>query len=135
MAQAKKISRYLQSHDLVNYHGNEFTSDDVIRYLRNALAHYNIEVESDNGIVSSVKLWGVNAPDKTLCKEADACDNPRCRPKQYKENDDGAICTFLFTVDQLYDFTLFVIEQALSRISDDVCAECPYPFLRQSENQ
>ncbi len=133
MAKSKKIANYLKSHNLVDYHGNEFSSDDVVRYLRNALAHYNIKVESYNKKVSSVKLWGVNAPDKTLCKAAVACENPKCRPKQYKVNSYGEICTFTFTVDQLYDFTHFVIEQALSLIPDNVCNDCNYRHLIQQE--
>ena len=133
MAKSKKIVNFLKSHNIVDYHGNEFTSDEVVRYLRNALAHYNITVESNNSKVSSVKLWGVNAPDKALCKEAVACENPKCRPKQYISNTHGEICTFTFTVDQLYDFTQFVIEQALSLIPNDVCDNCEYRRLMQQK--
>lgn len=124
LVKAKIIAQYLRDHNIVCCHNNIFDSDDIVRYLRNSLAHYNVAVEKENEKISKVVLWGINQPDKTICKIT--CEEPKCRPKQYKADTNGAICSFRFTVKELETFTLFVIDHVLGCISNDVCVECKY---------
>lgn len=120
------IVRYLREHNIVDDHGNDFDTDTIIRCLRNALAHYNLQVESSGNQISRIKLWSINRPYKTLCKTEDACKEPRCYPMQYKTDDEGAICTFELTMKQLRDFTDMVMDHAMERMAEDKCNGCPY---------
>lgn len=123
---SKKLAKYLQDNKLVDSCGNEFYPDDFVRYFRNALAHFNFKVNPDpyRKKIEGIKLWGVNAPNKAICKSP--CDCQKCVPKQYKENSDGAICVFNFTEDQLRSFVNFVIDLALEALGDDICKKCKY---------
>ena len=119
------VAQYLKDNGLVNLHGNNFNSDDILRYLRNGLAHYNIEVIDDSGEISRVKIIAKNLPDKAKCDPP--CENPKCIPVQYNQVND-AICTFEFTVEQLRVFTNFVIDLMLpSEVT--LCADCKYKQL------
>ena len=123
---AKKIVSYLEDYGLVNTNGNEFDPDTILRCLRNALAHFNVEVESFDKKVSSIKLWAINRPNKTVCKPEHACNNPQCIPKQYATNKNGEICTFVFTMSELREFTHFVIDHVLDRLPSNICKSCPH---------
>lgn len=127
---AKKIARYLQEHGIVSTCGNEFQSDDMIRYLRNGLAHFNIEVNSDaaqDKQIRNIKIWAQNLKPKPRCKNP--CERPQCIPHQYCEKKDdvnNAICEFTFTIESLKAFTDFIIENVLNTLEDDVCYNCQY---------
>lgn len=125
-AKAKEIVKHLEKYGVVDVHDNNFDPDAIVRCLRNALAHFNVEVESYNGIVSSIKLWAINRPKKTVCKIENACKDPRCIPKQYNATENGEICTFCFSMSELREFTYFVIDHALSLLADDICEDCKY---------
>ena len=120
----KRIVQYLDARNIVDRHGNDFSCDDVIRYLRNSLAHYNIEVENDLGYISRVRLWGKNPPPKALCKSP--CEKPLCIPEQFQANENGEICTFDFSTSELREFTIFVIQSVLEILTDDICQSCKY---------
>lgn len=124
---AKEVAKYLEGNGNVDLHGNQFSSDDIIRWLRNALAHYNIRVEYARNKISSIRLWAINRESKTICKQP-PCKEPKCIPPQYKE-DHGEICTFTFTMAELREFTYFVVGRALNRLPDDICLNCNYNHL------
>lgn len=111
---SKTIVPYLTEHGLVDYCGNQFQKDDVLRYLRNSLAHFNVKVASDpyGKRIESIKLWGINSTEEVT--------------EKYKENKAGAICEFRFTVEQLRDFTYFIIESVLNGLPDGICHDCKY---------
>lgn len=124
----KELVSYLKKEKIVDVHGNEFNDDDIARYLRNALAHYNIEVTDDPywQKIEQIRLWGINIEDYIKCKEP--CSNPKCKPKQYKfdENDKHkAICTFTFTVPQLQKCVDVVTDKMLNN-NEDICKNCKY---------
>ena len=121
---SKRVVNYLDELNAIDSHGNSFNSDDIVRYLRNSLAHYNVEVESDNGVISKVKMWGINQPSKAICNPP--CENPRCLPKQYKSNSNGEICTFILSLNDLREFTYFILSEALSAIPSTECAGCTH---------
>ena len=123
-AKAKKIAQYLKDRNLVDVHGNDFDSDAIVRCLRNALAHFNVDVEPYNGSISSIKLWAINRPGKTVCKPENACEDPQCIPRQYKANENGEICTFYFSMSELREFTYFVVDHALRLLDDSICEGC-----------
>lgn len=124
---AKPISKWLHENGVVKTHGNEFYPDDIVRYLRNGLAHLNIEVENNvqnsEKIIGSIKINAKNQPSKSLCKVR--CSDPKCLPKQYLE-EGGSICTFAFSINQLKEFTDFVIKFALEVLPNEICKDCPY---------
>ena len=113
---------------------NEFNGDDIMRYLRNALAHFNIRVSGDqNEKISTIQLWGINPKERPICKEP--CANPLCIPKQFKERSvissttgehAKAVCIFTFSTDGLKEFTEQIISYALSILPKDICSSCIY---------
>ena len=121
---SKKVVNYLDDIKAIDRQGNSFTSDDIVRYLRNSLAHYTVAVESDNKVISKVKLWGINQPSKASCDSP--CENQRCLPKQYESNSNGEICTFIFSIKDLREFTYFILSEALSAIPSTKCAGCAH---------
>ena len=121
---AKDICKFLDENNIVDKHGNSFNSDDILRYLRNSLAHFNIKTDSLNGSISEIKFWGRNQEEKTICKEP--CDNPQCIPKQFSSNENGEICTFIFSIEKLKEFTGFVMKYILKKSTSEVCAKCRY---------
>lgn len=126
LAKAKKIAKYLKDHNLVDVHNNIFNADDIIRCLRKALAHYNVKIENESHMISSIKLWSINRPNKPICKTECIWIPPRCLPTQYNANADGEICTFVFSMPELRSFTYYVIDQALSIASKSICSDCEY---------
>ncbi len=124
---SSKISNWLLDNGIINNCGNEFNSDDYIRYLRNGLAHFNIQVEDKveggSRIIDKVLISAKNQEAKSMCKMT--CEVPKCIPKQFKiENE--SICIFVFTTDQLRLFTLFMIEYVLQVLPNDKCYKCGY---------
>lgn len=115
-----KVIPFLKENGIVDDHNNGFTNDDIARYLRNALAHFHIEVAPDpyNKRIEQIKLWGQNEPNKPRCEEP--CTQPRCLPDQYNTNAQGEICSFTFSIDQLRQFVDLVTDVA--NIKD--CAFC-----------
>lgn len=126
MIKAKQIVEYLNNKGVIETYGNAFNSDDIVRCLRNALAHFNVMVESYNGKVTYIRLWAKNQPKKTICKSDNACDTPKCIPRQYLEDENGEICTFVFTLRMLREFTFYVIEHTLTLLPREVCSDCEY---------
>lgn len=115
-----KAIPFLKENGIVDVHNNCFNNDDIARYLRNALAHFNIDIAPDpyNKRIERIKLWGQNEPNKPRCKEP--CAQPRCLPHQYITNEEGAICSFTFSVQQLRQFVDLVTNSA----SIEECAFC-----------
>lgn len=115
-----KVISFLKENGIADVHNNNFTNDDIARYLRNALAHFNIDVAPDpyNKRIEQIKLWGQNEPNKPRCKEP--CAQPRCLPQQYIANAEGEICSFTFSVEQLRKF----VDLVTDAVSIDNCAFC-----------
>lgn len=123
---AKRISNYLCENEIVNTCGNKFTTDDIARYLRNGLAHFNVEVNSGATLdkqIRNIKIWAENVKKQPKCEPP--CETPKCLPVQYKE-ENGAICVFSFTIDSLKAFTDFLIKEVMQTLDDNVCHGCPY---------
>ena len=118
------IARYLEERHIVTKHENSFNSDDIVRYLRNSLAHYNIKVNKGSENISHIKLWGINPPDKTICKHP--CESPKCVQFQYNSNENNEIITFDFDINQLRDFTKFIINSVLEILDSNICIGCKY---------
>lgn len=122
----RKFAEYLRSQDIVDCCGNEFNDDDILRYLRNAIAHQNIYVSNDayGKKIESIRLHAQNLPNKPACKNP--CDSPNCYPRRYNENDYGAICVFLFSPNQLRDITEMMLNYILETLDESSCESCPY---------
>ena len=120
---SKKILGWLAENDIVDKCGNDFSSDDTARYLRNGLAHFNIKIIEENGIIQRIRFDAKNRVDKTICKNP--CSNPKCISKKLKEKDE-AICIFDFSKEQLNEFTQFIVEEVLSNLPSDICKKCKY---------
>ena len=123
---SKDIVKWLKDNSILDQHGNDFDSDAIVRCLRNSLAHFNINVEAYNEEISSIKLWAINCAAKTICKGENRCNDPKCIPTQYRVNDNGEICTFIFSMHQLREFTNFVINHVLGRLPNDICKKCKH---------
>ena len=95
-----KMIPFLKENNIVNDYNNCFTSEDIARCLRNALAHFNVEIANDpyGKRIETIRLWSKNLPTKECCKEP--CASPKCIPIQYNANTTGSICTFVFSVSQ-----------------------------------
>lgn len=115
-----KAIPFLKDNNIVDTHNNRFSNDDIARYLRNALAHFNIYVAPDpyDKRIELIKLWGQNEPDKPHCKEP--CAQLRCLPQQYNANTEGEICSFTFSVEQLRQF----VDLVTDAVNIDNCAFC-----------
>lgn len=129
----KNIAKYLEAQNVLDTCGNEYKTDDIIRYLRNGLAHFNIKVTSDRGVmgqISDIKISAKNLKVKPKCQNP--CETLQCQPQQYQEKD-GAICIFNFNVKLLRDFTNYMIDAVLKALADDVCKGCPYQENNKDE--
>jgi hypothetical protein len=120
---------WLDENNIFNKHGNEFNCDDIVRYLRNGLAHFNIKVNNDEEKnISEIVIFAKNQDDAPPKSCTELCDDPKCKPKQFNADQDGSICTFSFTVKQLKDFTFSVIDSVLKDLSSDtrgqMCNSC-----------
>ena len=115
-----KVVPFLVDNNIVDTYNNPFNKDDIARYLRNALAHFNIKVSSDpyNKRIEQIVLWGKNEPNKPRC--ANPCSQPQCLAEQFKESAEGAICSFKFSINQLRQFVNLVAEV----VSAEECAFC-----------
>ena len=120
-----KIIPFLKERNIVDVHNNEFLNDDIARYLRNALAHFNIEISNDpyGKRIETIRLWSKNSPDKAHCKVP--CESPKCISPQYNSDECGAICSFVFTVAQLKEYVNLVTDIALNE-DCPFCATCQY---------
>lgn len=114
---AKKIVPALEGYAKIDRCGNVFNKDDILRYLRNALAHFNIKVSSDSyhKKIECIQLWAINNDNVTT---------------QYRAKSNGAICEFTFSTKGLKDFTEYMIETVLKTFEDkpstNICENCPY---------
>lgn len=123
-----KVAAHLRENKLVDECGNRFEPDQMVRYLRNSLAHFNMEVASDPyGNLETVCLWGINASNYAKCSQP--CSQLRCIPEQFKEKEIQvsagnvkAICIFKFSVEELHEFVAFIYELVIG--NDTMCAEC-----------
>ena len=120
-AKSSEISKWLTDHGIVDNCGNQHNCDDIVRYLRNGLAHYNISVTGDP--IKDIRIEAKNLPVRAACKEP--CTATKCIPTPLKEVN-RSICTFNFTIKTLKEFTEFLIEHSLQQIPDDICNQCPY---------
>ena len=115
---AKTVVPNLEDYAQIDRCGNVFNKDDILRYLRNALAHFNIKVSPDphHKRIECVQLWAINSDDVT-------------KP-QYKAKSNGAICEFTFSIKGLKDFTEYMIETVLKTFEDkpstNICENCLY---------
>ncbi len=122
----KQIVDKLEALNTVNKCGNELNPDDIVRYLRNGLAHFNLKVDNGNckdGNIQQIEIWAKNLPDKPKCKTP--CEDPKCLPPQYNELN-GAICKFIFSVSTLKQFTEYMIELLLNTLDGSACKDCKY---------
>jgi len=117
------FTKWLEENGIVDKHGNDYNLDDVVRYLRNGLAHFNIKVNGDEGKIENVRITAKNLKERPICKQP--CDNPRCVPRQFTKNN-GSICTFSFSVDQLVRFMKLVINDSLMDHEIMRCEDCPH---------
>lgn len=123
----KKLGDFLRKNNIVYTCGNEFTQDDLIRYLRNGLAHFNVEVtpsKKENNI-DRIEIYAKNLAPTRWCIESCTCTCSKRFPRSYNESN-GKICIFTFSVEKLKEFTNYVITSALEAIPDSVCNSCPY---------
>ena len=122
---SSKIIPVLKEKEIVDLHNNDFTNDDIARYLRNALAHFNIEISNDpyGNKIEQIRLWSKNCFVNKKCK--DPCSNPKCIPIKYNSDKNGEICTFVFTVKQLKEYVEVVTNIALENPSL-FCETCKY---------
>lgn len=117
------LATWLKENKIVDVHDNDYTSDDIVRYLRNGLAHFNIQVNEDGTEISTVRITANNLRKGPICKQP--CKNPKCQPKQFKDYK-GSICTFDFSVVQLKEFAQKVINSSLENYPKMECVSCPY---------
>lgn len=114
---------WLEKNNIVDKQENDYNHDDIIRYLRNGLAHFNIQVNGDGEKITTVLITAKNLKKEPICKQP--CEKPKCVPRQLNEKK-GSICTFSFSVDQLKKFTEFVIKNSLKCHGIMRCENCPY---------
>jgi hypothetical protein len=122
----------LEKIQVVNKHGNKFGCDEVVRYLRNGLAHLNIIVEPSDGSEGEITKVIIYAKEQTACNN-DPCANPKClKLKQGcidPNIDIKSICTFTFPIkpdNELRKFVDFFVKHALQCLGDEICTDCRY---------
>ena len=120
---SKKIEKWLRENIRIDGCGNEFNSDELVRCLRNGLAHFNIMVESNNEKISLININAKNVLYKSCFNYS--CENSNITNKNYLESD-GYILRFFFTVQQLKKFTQFIVDIALDVMKNDKCELCKY---------
>ncbi|MCL2220504.1 MAG: HEPN family nuclease [Chitinispirillia bacterium] len=130
---SKKMVNWLNERSIIDMHGNEFNTDEIVQYLRNGLAHFNIKIDdsaalSERAEITGISIFGINEDDKVKCKSP--CEIRKCKPRQYQTNncdnnssDKNSICTFRFTVKKLEEFTLDVINSALEKLDKSACSQ------------
>lgn len=119
---SRHVVRYLEEQGILCKCGNEFSNDDIVRCLRNGLAHSHLKINSnasEENKIDRVLIWAINS---TL---EDA--------EQYNEVDiEGAkgICKFEFKIsedkNQLKEFAEFMFAEAQKKIPDGLCRDCQY---------
>ena len=126
----KALSEWLHENAIVNSLENDFNHDDIVRMLRNGLAHLNIEINSaarEEKNISSVLISAKGIRPETAKPHcAYPCDEQKCISKGLILDENNNICIFTFSVNQLNTFTKFVIDAVLSTMPDDICVGCPY---------
>lgn len=131
---ATKIAEWLKEKEIVNKIDNDFSPDDLVRMLRNGLAHFNIEVNGNantEGQISNIIISAKAASEKPHCKNP--CQEKKCIPTGLNRDADNNICKFSFTLEQLREFTKHTIEYALHTLPD-VCEDCTYKENLQWDN-
>lgn len=56
----RPLADWLKKNEIVNKQGNDYNCDDIIRYLRNGLAHFNLQVNGNEGQIENVRITAKN---------------------------------------------------------------------------
>lgn len=112
---SKPLLKYLTENKIINTCDNEFNPDGIIRNLRNGLAHLNIEVEESNEQIETILIYTKKYRGKRTCPK---CNSEIDTSQQFNvcNGYDDYICIFTFSVDELKNFTHFVIDSVLKSL-------------------
>lgn len=141
---SKTIESWLNDEAVrIEKYENIITSDEMVQFLRNGLAHFNILVDpegADNDpekdSISRICIYALDRVPKK-CKDCERLVKRKWNHGKLKGNE-NVICSFEFTVEQLRRFVDWVYElQSKSffirtDIDEDIkkmCAKCPYDLV------
>lgn len=122
---------------------NIITSDEMVQFLRNGLAHFNILVDpegADNDpekdSISRICIYALDRLPKK-CKDCERLVKRKWNHGKLKGNE-NVICSFEFTVEQLRRFVdlvyklqskSFSIRTDIDKDIKKMCAKCPYDLV------
>lgn len=122
---------------------NIITSDEMVQFLRNGLAHFNILVDPEGAdddpekdSISRICIYALDLVPKK-CKDCERLVKRKWKHGKLKDNE-NAICSFEFTVEQLRRFVDLVYKlqsesfSIRTDIDEDIkkmCAKCPYDLV------
>lgn len=123
------IARWLEENKNVFTGKNDFKPADILRNLRNGLAHFNMKDFESDGHIREIIIWS-----HKCYREGD--DE---KPIEFKQFDYGegetqiekVVCVFAFSVEQLGAFAEMLMDEVLSETPDDCCKDCPY-YLKET---
>lgn len=141
---SKTIESWLSDEAVrIEKYGNDITSDEMVRFLRNGLAHFNILIDPEGAdgdpekdSISRICIYALDqVPER--CKDCECLVKREWKHGKLKNNE-NVICSFEFTVEQLRRFVDWVYElqsKSFSKRTDidedmkKMCAKCPYDLV------
>lgn len=141
---SKTIESWLNDEAVrIEKYENIITSDEMVQFLRNGLAHFNILVDpegADNDpekdSISRICIYALDRVPKK-CKDCERLVKRNWNHGKLKGNE-NVICSFEFTVEQLRRFVDLVYKlqsksfSIRTDIDEDIkkmCAKCPYDLV------
>ncbi len=115
---------------------NKITSDEMVQFLRNGLAHFNILVDPEGAdddpekdSIARICIYALDQVPKK-CKDCERLVKRKWTHRKLKDNE-NVICSFEFTVEQLRRFVDLVYKLQSESFSDikKMCAKCPYDLV------
>lgn len=141
---SKTIESWLNDEAVrIEKYENIITSDEMVQFLRNGLAHFNILVDPEGAdddpekdSIARICIYALDqVPEK--CKDCERLVKRKWKHGKLKDNE-NVICSFEFTVEQLRRFVDLVYElqsksfSIRTDIDEDIkkmCAKCPYDLV------
>lgn len=121
------LAKWLDENSIVDSGDNTFKFAQILRNLRNGLAHFNMKVFESEGHIIKIAIWSYDCCRESKCEgeEKEGAYKKFCK----YEGDakiKNAICIFTFSVMQLNTFAEMVMDTVLSEMPDACCKDCQY---------
>lgn len=111
----------VQNNGYCNYYGKEYTPFDLIRFLRNSIAHFNVDTVSQDGQIIAFSFFAYEM--NQFCEEIEA----DCRFKHVKKDDSPTIIfEVTLTLEEIKELANIIKTCVLEIKENKNCETCDY---------